>query len=801
MTRSQFENDVADRLSALAEVAPTEPIRPLSVGGRPPTVGSSKRLALVGAAVFALVVGGIIVSGRQPSLTDVTVPPVDSTTTALTTTPVETTAPNSTTDSNPTSVPTGGTLAVDGFDTIPAPDGTPLPTNGVAIWTGSELVLWGGESRLDSVPPAMDPGLAYDIEADRWRELAPGPLSPRLGVAGVWTGTEVIICCGDGSQQAAAYEPSRDRWRAIADSPIVSQYMEAVWTGDQMLLTTEDDAASYDPTTDVWRVLERPPSTLDRLREMVWMDDELIVWPAEVGRRVSSPMALDPVAGTWRVLPDPPAWPAAPDIVWTGKVLVAWGGLPASAAVSERAVGSVYDPDTDSWVAMPEFLPEPRPFEGNLGSQSLLWTGETVLVNTGAFASGLSDELTNDDSYLLSFDPATREWAFVGVAPGYNFGADPVVADQRVVFRGAELFISNDQFGVVADEFVAPEYYRSLHSWVLEKPVELRDRAGHTAVWADGEMIVWGGWSSENATVAFDDGAAYNPVTASWRSLADSPLDGRGFHTAVWTGSEMLVVGGLTDVNNGSSDAAAYERTQDRWRSLPPTGLTPSPTNPTRVRSVWTGTELVLWDAEADEMEAFSPATNSWTRLPSPGLGPSDTESLFWVDGELVVLSADFSRQQARYAAASLPSGAANWTRLPDPPVGEFGAVSGDRILAWDIGGIEGGTFELDVRSRVWSEAESIPLPPCEGQSAPMTIDDRIFVTMACLNDRRVDGGAVLYDPDTRAWEILDVGIEGVAGLEQAVWTGREVLTFKPCCYGTGGRPFTWRGIRYLLPE
>jgi hypothetical protein len=58
-------------------------------------------------------------------------------------------------------------------------------------------------------------------------------------------------------------------------------------------------------------------------------------------------------------------------------------------------------------------------------------------------------------------------------------------------------------------------------------------------------MIVWGG--QENG-VPLNDGGRYNPNTNSWTatSLINVP-DARFFHTAVWTGSEMIVWGG----NNG----------------------------------------------------------------------------------------------------------------------------------------------------------------------------------------------------------------------------------------------------------
>ena len=53
-------------------------------------------------------------------------------------------------------------------------------------------------------------------------------------------------------------------------------------------------------------------------------------------------------------------------------------------------------------------------------------------------------------------------------------------------------------------------------------------------------MIVWGGGASINT------GGRYNPATDSWTatSTTNAP-EGRYYHTAVWTGTTMIVWGGF----------------------------------------------------------------------------------------------------------------------------------------------------------------------------------------------------------------------------------------------------------------
>ena len=58
-------------------------------------------------------------------------------------------------------------------------------------------------------------------------------------------------------------------------------------------------------------------------------------------------------------------------------------------------------------------------------------------------------------------------------------------------------------------------------------------RGGHTAVWTGTEMIVWGG----STNMALNTGGRYNPSTDSWisTSTTNAPT-ARTAHTAVWTG-------------------------------------------------------------------------------------------------------------------------------------------------------------------------------------------------------------------------------------------------------------------------
>jgi N-acetylneuraminic acid mutarotase len=116
-----------------------------------------------------------------------------------------------------------------------------------AIWTGDEMVVWGGMT--SSFSSGLTDGGAYNPKTDTWRTISSnGAPSPRKWIAPIWTGKEVIFWGGaDFSTTAdkvpvlgdgAAYNPVTDTWRSIStkNAPSARAMHSAVWTGTEMLV-------------------------------------------------------------------------------------------------------------------------------------------------------------------------------------------------------------------------------------------------------------------------------------------------------------------------------------------------------------------------------------------------------------------------------------------------------------------------------------------------------------------------------------------------------------------------------------
>ena len=206
------------------------------------------------------------------------------------------------------------------------------------VWTGRELVVWGGD-------PDGDSGAAYDPATDRWRAIAPAPIPARCDPATGWTGREVLVwgrACrlrsgpspGRGDAAAgAAYDPAADRWRVLPDSPITAGSPgTSVWSGAEWIIANpEGPTAAFDPASGRWRTLADVPRPSASIIGH-WTGREVLVLgsgvPAEAPSTVGATVghwsaALDPAHNRWRTLPRPPLELAA-TAVWDGRRLVAW---------------------------------------------------------------------------------------------------------------------------------------------------------------------------------------------------------------------------------------------------------------------------------------------------------------------------------------------------------------------------------------------------------------------------------------------------------------------------------------------
>jgi hypothetical protein len=335
-----------------------------------------------------------------------------------------------------------------------------------------------------------------------WRPLAPSPLSARDQGIAVWTGSEVVIAGGSDTTpcpanadclidlaplgDGAAYDPAADSWRTIADAPVPFENGEATWTGAEVLVlahpktpVSDNSLLGYDPRADRWTTHADPP--VEGLQSMTWTGDS---WVGITSHGTSDDTAwrYQPETDVWEALPaDPMGQLSDRAIVWTGNVLV--------------LLGSRYDQPGESangqWEAA-ELGPEQTwrelsasDIENNGGRWSAI---DGLVVNPGN--GPLNDIETGGmlDSTIGAWSPVPPDSSGAGTPTSFEGPAGRWVADDYRLFDP------------VAGEWHAIE----------ERGDEIRPAV---AAWTGSEIVTWGGTiqheTSEPELVA--TGAAYRP--------------------------------------------------------------------------------------------------------------------------------------------------------------------------------------------------------------------------------------------------------------------------------------------------
>ena len=318
----------------------------------------------------------------------------------------------------------------------------------------------------------------------------------------------------------------------------------------------------------------------------------------------------------WETLPPAPIVPRVEAAsVWTGEEMVVWGGMDPAQNFTGLRDGAAFDPATRTWRRLTD-----APVVSAYGAAAV-WTGDELLVWAG---NGPGD----DGGGGAAYDPRADAWTALPPGP-----VNPA-AYATAVWTGDELIVWGG-YGLRGGTGTADgaAYDPVTQQWRTIASAPLSPRFYHEAVWTGSEMVVWGGTSGDGAEVSrYVDGAAYDPASDTWRLIAEAPLTARDPGALLWSGKEMLVLGGLTGDNGvPARDGAAYDPAEDAWRSLPEIGLQ----NITSF--AWAGDQAVAWGAGASSAMTTTPRAGEWLELPgNPGRLGDDAVAA-WTGKQLII--------------------------------------------------------------------------------------------------------------------------------------------------------------------
>lgn len=273
--------------------------------------------------------------------------------------------------------------------------------------------------------------------------------------------------------------------------------------------------------------------------------------------------------------------------VWTGGEMIIWGGRTQG---HDSRDGARYDLATNAWqpVSLSQ-APVARM------AHTALWTGKEMIIwgGLGPGADGGGGRKGTQTGGL--YDPDTDSWTATSLiqVPEYRFG-------HSVVWTGTQMIVWGGK---------TSENGKFLNSGALYDPVKDEwkpmstvnaptPRKNHSAVWTGTKMIVWGG----DLYISFSDGerllrsgGLYDPVSDTWEavSLVSAP-SARTNHTATWINGAMLIWGGIAK-SGYTNDGGFYNSISNNWRPLP---NLPQVEARAHHSAIWTGSKMIIWGGQ-----------------------------------------------------------------------------------------------------------------------------------------------------------------------------------------------------------
>ncbi len=646
----------------------------------------------------------------------------------------------------------------------------PDPRDGqTAVWTGSEMIVWGGEDGID-----LRSGARYDPVTDTWKATSIGLNAPdgRSQHTAVWTGTEMIVWGGYGTtgrlNSGGRYDPSTDSWKPTSWASGVPSGRfahTAIWTGSEMIVWGGVDASytnsggRYRPSTDSWTPTSTQTNVPDgrESHTAIWTGTEMIVWggsrPDPYGP--SGQHIFDtggryfPATDSW--LPTPiggfaPHGRTGHAAVWTGTLMLVWGGLYYNAdlenPVSYPILGGRYDPSTNSWTGLygGQNVPVGRAWTSDVwtGTEMLIWGGSNAsVVNSGGL-----------------YNPTTDSWRPTST------GANVPRARSRPssIWTGTEMIIWGGTVAPSGATTTGARYKPASDTWVPTSngAIEPSARAWHTGVWTGSELIVWGGESFDGGFLYFNSGGRYLPSTDNWTatSTGTNVPEPRASASAVWTGTRMIIWGGYASgptLNTGGR----YDPSTDSWQSTSVGAQVPS--GRYGHSAIWTGTQMIVWGGRPTSSTTntggrYDPSTDAWTSTSTGTNVPAAryVHTAVWTGTTMVVWGGTLNDDAAYDSGGRY-----------DPTTDAWIPTSRDANTP-------------GARSRhtaVWTGSAMIVWGGCSFDTSASRL---------CLNS----GGR--YDPASDSWTATSVGANVPTARENqtAVWTGREMVVW-------GGRDFS----------
>ena len=613
----------------------------------------------------------------------------------------------------------------------------PTLSGHVRVWSGSELIVWNGQ---------MQVGARYNPSTDSWQSISINNAPPvSTGVSAVWNGSEMMVWGWTGPINVGGkYNPNSNSWTSISNSgaPGARFYHSAVWTGTEMIIwggygcvdpptcnswDELNNGGRYQPGSDSWLPMSTSNAPIPReLHSTVWTGSMMIVWGGQTdpaGSFINSGGIYDPNLDQWTAstsLINAPLARADHTAIWTGTEMIIWGDY--TFIPEERFSGGRYNPATDSWSATNQ-TDAPQIYNGH----TAIWTGSEMIVWGGVVCTPPTCEALPSYNIGGRYNPQTDSWI-----PTSSSGTPSARSGHRAVWTGTEMIVWGE--GILAGDYpdTGARYDPAIDSWqstsIVDAPTA---RGSYTSIWSGLEMIVWGGAGSGSSPY-LNTGGKYNPATDSWiATTTTNAPQARSDHTAVWTGTDMIIWGGSAS-SSYYSVGGRYNPSTDSWL---PTGINNVPEVRGGHAAEWTGSEMIIWGGWSlpsgylQTGGRYNPNTDSWTATTLNQAPEARTyHSSVWTGLEMIIWGGTNGPSTIVTGARYNPSND-TWTstgtsQAPAARIGHTGVWANNRMIIW--GGTNGNYLNTGALYNPvddsWTPTSLVNAPdPRSGHSAVWT--------------------------------------------------------------------------------
>lgn len=402
---------------------------------------------------------------------------------------------------------------------------TPHVFNHTAVWTGSEMLTFGGRDMRYEPYANFCTGSSnnyfYSVNPEAasivWNELSSINIpSPRESHTAVWTGTKMIIWGGiynhisDGTyshtplSDGGIYDMASNSWTPIPGAsgtgdPAARYDHTAVWADDRMLVfggrtyngVFYGDGFNFDPNTVTWTPLvsENAPSARSD-HTAIWTGSRMIVWGGYNGSTALGSGAMyDVDSAIWVPInsANAPSARYGHTAVWTGKYMIIFGGYNESGTYLNN--GALFDPSQNVWI--PFDLPTIPVRSGH----SAIWAVDKMLIFGGANSGGRLR-----DMYSMTFD----------VDSDGNLSVD------GTIYAGGE--VSAASYATHGGADLAEEYNTADSSIEVGDVVKLTGKNIDKTTSAYDETVV--GVVSQNPGLKLSDDNHYDSIETNMRPVA-----------------------------------------------------------------------------------------------------------------------------------------------------------------------------------------------------------------------------------------------------------------------------------------